>query len=414
MGNIFAGKNIVVGVCGSIAAFKVAGWVSDLAKLEAQVSVVMTAAAGRFVTPLTFAALSGNEVHSDMFADRGQERMDHIGLGRDADALLIAPASANTIAALAAGLAGDLLQTTVLASRAPVVLCPAMNSRMYRHPATQANLDRLRHFGYTILDPDSGMMACREEGEGRLPEWEMVREYLARVLSPPQLVGRKVVVSAGPTREPLDPARFLSNRSSGKMGYALARAAFRRGAEVVLVSGPTALSAPAGVRRVPVQTAEEMAVAVLAAAADADVVIKAAAVADFRPAETSREKVKKERIAATLQLARNRDILRELGERKAAGQILVGFAAESADFLAEGQRKLAAKNLDLIAVNDIGGTGSGFEVDSNQVLLVSRTGQESLPQTSKEHTAEMIIDRVVALLAGASPGGVVPGSGCQV
>jgi phosphopantothenoylcysteine decarboxylase / phosphopantothenate---cysteine ligase len=403
MPNIFAGKRIVVGVTGSIAAFKVAGWVSDLAKEEAEVAVVLTEAAARFVTPLTFAALSGREVHRTMFPDGGEEKMVHIDLGREAEAVLIAPATANTVAALAAGLAGDLLQTTVLATRAPVLLCPAMNSRMYRHPATQANLARLRDFGYTIIAPGTGLMACKEEGEGRLPEWEEVREYLARALTPPQLQGRRVVVSAGPTREPLDPARFLSNRSSGKMGYALARAAFRRGAEVVLVSGPTSLPAPAGVTRVAVQTAREMEQAVLAAAEMADVVIKAAAVADYRPAEIRRHKVKKEQIETTLELALNPDILRKLGQRKKPGQILVGFAAESENLLAEGRRKLVAKNLDLIAVNDIGGTASGFEVDSNQVLLLSGSGEEQLPQTSKQHTAELIIDRIVSLLGRAAP-----------
>ena len=239
MESIFAGKRIVVGVTGSIAAFKVAGWVSSLSKEDARVSVVMTAAASRFVTPLTFAALSGNRVHSEMFSTIDEEEMTHLDLGREADLMLIAPASANSIAGLAAGLAGDLLGTAVLATQAPVLICPAMNSRMYRHPATQANLARLREYGYTVIDPDCRVMACREVGEGRLVEWETVREYLACSLSPQDLAGSQVLVTAGPTREPLDPARFLSNRSSGKMGYALAQEAFRRGASVTLVSGPS-------------------------------------------------------------------------------------------------------------------------------------------------------------------------------
>jgi phosphopantothenoylcysteine decarboxylase / phosphopantothenate---cysteine ligase len=399
MESIFAGKRIVVGVTGSIAAFKVAGWVSSLTKEDARVSVVMTAAACRFVTPLTFAALSGNRVHSEMFSAIDEEEMTHLDLGREADLMLIAPASANSIAGLAAGLAGDLLGTAVLATQAPVLICPAMNSRMFRHPATQANLARLREYGYTIVDPDCGVMACREVGEGRLVEWETVREYLARSLSPQDLAGSQVLITAGPTREPLDPARFLSNRSSGKMGYALAQEAFRRGASVTLVSGPSSLPAPIGVERVMVQTAREMHREVLALAESAQIVIKAAAVADFRPAREQVDKVKKNQIDTALHLAPNPDILLELGRQKKAGQILVGFAAESRDLLTEGRRKLQEKNLDLIAVNDISGSQSGFEVDSNQVVLLSRDGQENLPQTSKRHTAELILDRVVALRA---------------
>ena len=229
MQTVFAGKKIVIGVTGSIAAFKVAGWVSDLAKEEALVSVVMTTSATKFITPLTFAALSGNDVYTEMFSAEKEDTMTHISLGRDADVVLIAPATANTIAKLANGFADDLLTTTVLATRAKVLVCPAMNSRMYSHPSTRQNIARLKDLGYTVIDPDCGIMACKEEGEGRLPEWEEVKEYLAKSLSPQDLQGQRILVTAGPTREPLDPARFLSNRSSGKMGYALARSAFRRG-----------------------------------------------------------------------------------------------------------------------------------------------------------------------------------------
>ena len=399
MHNVFAGKKIVIGVTGSIAAFKVAGWVSDLAKEEALVSVVMTNSATKFIGPLTFAALSGNDVHTEMFSAAKEETMAHISLGRDADLVLIAPATAHTIAKLAVGLADDLLSTTVLATRATVLICPAMNSRMYSHPATTQNIARLKELGYAIVDPDCGMMACKEQGDGRLPEWEEVKEYVAQALSPQDLQGQRILVTAGPTREPLDPARFLSNRSSGKMGYALAQTAFRRGGEVILISGPSTLPCPAGVTMEKVQTATEMYHAVLEHAGNCSVIIKAAAVADYRPDKIFDHKVKKEQIDTQLSLERNPDILFELGKRKKAGQILVGFAAESQNLKQEGLKKLQNKNLDFIAVNDIGSDSTGFEVESNQVLLIGRTGSELLPYTSKLHTADLILDRIVSLLA---------------
>lgn len=399
MQTVFAGKKMVVCVTGSIAAFKVAGWVSDLAKEEALVSVVMTPSATKFVTPLTFAALSGNDVYTDMFSAAKEDTMAHISLGRDADVVLIAPATANTIAKLANGFADDLLTTTVLATRARVLVCPAMNSRMYSHPSTRQNIARLKELGYMVIDPDCGMMACKEEGEGRLPEWDEVKEYVAKSLSPQSLQGQRILVTAGPTREPLDPARFLSNRSSGKMGYALARSAFRRGGEVTLISGPSALPCPAGVNLVKVQTAMEMYNAVLAQAKSCSVIIKAAAVADFRPEKMFEHKVKKEQINTQLILERNPDILFELGKRKKAGQLLVGFAAESRNLEQEGMKKLQNKNLDLIAVNNISDDSTGFEVESNQVLLIGASGVESLPYTSKLHTADLIWDRVVLLLS---------------
>lgn len=394
MQTVFAGKKIVIGITGSIAAFKVAGWVSELAKEEAMVSVVMTTSATEFVTPLTFSALSGNKVYTEMFSAAEEDVMAHISLGREADLVVIAPATANTIAKLANGFADDLLTTTVLATRAKVLVCPAMNSRMYTHPATKENIAKLKGLGYTIIDPDCGMMACKEEGVGRLAEWSEVKENLARNLSPQTLVGKKILITAGPTREPIDPARFLSNRSSGKMGFALARGAFRRGGEVVLITGPTSEPSPTGVTVLHVQTAEEMYHTVLKHAPDSSVVIKAAAVADYRPEKMFPHKVKKEQIDQQLQLERNADILMELGKRKRPGQLLMGFAAESKNLEAEGRKKLANKNLDLIAVNDIGGENTGFEVDTNQVLLISATGEEFLPYTSKQHTADLIWDRL--------------------
>jgi len=393
----FAGKKVLIGVTGSIAAFKVAGWVSTLSKAEAQVSVVMTDSACRFITPLTFAALSGNPVCVDLFDPLRQEQMDHIALGREADLVLVAPATATTIARMAHGLADDLLSTTILACRAPVVVCPAMNSRMYLHPATQENIGRLKKFGYQVLAPAEGMMACKEEGTGRLPEWEEVAEYLLRALTPQDLLGESVLVTAGPTREALDPARFLSNRSSGKMGYALARTAFRRGAHVELVSGPVSLPRPPGVNVTDVCTARQMRDAVMARSAAASIVVKAAAVADFRPAVEEAEKTKKDAAERRLELVQNPDILEELGQMKKKRQLLVGFAAESGNLEEEGRRKLDKKNLDLIAVNNILSEVSGFESETNQVLLIDRQGMNLLPLADKELVADMIWDRVVEL-----------------
>ena len=400
----FSGKTIVVGVTGSIAAFKVAGWVSSMAKDEATVRVIMTPSATRFVAPLTFAALSGEKVCSDMFASDEGPEISHIERGKDADLILIAPATAHTIARMAQGLADDLVSATVLAARAQIIVCPAMNSQMYAHPATQANIARLKELNYQVIDPACGMMACKDEGQGRLPEWEQVREILLRALSSGDFQNQRVLITAGPTREPLDPARYISNRSSGKMGYALARTAYRRGADVTLISGPTALPCPEGVRRFLVQTAEEMRSAVLEHFPAATVILKAAAVADFRPETTSADKVKKEQASLSLGLTANPDILQELGEKKnAARQLLVGFAAESSNLLSEGKRKLQKKNLDLIAVNNINREDTGFEVDTNQITLIDHENVIELPLTSKERTADLILDHVLTLLRAQKP-----------
>ena len=398
MADIFAGKHIVVGITGSIAAFKVAGWVSDMAKREAIVSVVMTRAATKFISPLTFAALSGQKVYCDMFDL--EDTMAHISLGREADLVLIAPASANTISKIACGLADNLLSTILLATDAPVIVCPAMNGHMYKHPVSTQNRDLLKKRGYTVISADSGMMACKEEGQGRLPEWDYVSEFVAKELSQQDLKGQKVLVTAGPTREKIDPARFLSNRSSGKMGYALARAAFRRGAEVLLVSGPVNLEVSAGVTCIQVQSGLEMFETVIAQAQHADIIIKSAAVADFRPAKVSTHKVKKHQISSTLAMEQNPDILFELGKTRRKNQFLVGFAAESRNLEEEGNKKLCKKNLDLIAVNDISSSNSGFESETNQIMLLWKKGKQLLPLTSKLHTADLLLDKIVELQAG--------------
>lgn len=394
-----AGKTILFGVTGSIAAFKAAGWVSALRKEEARVTVVMTEAGTCFVSPLTFAALSGNRVYTHLFDSQTPEEIPHISLSRDKDLVIVAPATARTIAKLANGLADDLLSSAILAASSPVLICPAMNSRMYKHPATQANIVKLKEFGYRVIGPDSGSMACGDEGPGRLPEWEDAREYILAVLSPQDLQGQTILITAGPTREALDPARFLGNRSSGRMGYALAKAAKRRGARVVLVSGPTALKPPVGVETIQVESADEMYEAVLSRYKEATIVVKAAAVADFKPAAVSAGKIKKNEMAPMLGLTRNRDILEELGKRKngADGPILIGFAAESQEHLSEGRRKLKEKNLDMIVINDILADNTGFDSPTNRVTILDRSGNAlELPLLSKEETADRIWDRVVS------------------
>jgi phosphopantothenoylcysteine decarboxylase / phosphopantothenate---cysteine ligase len=395
----FAGKRITVGVTGSIAAFKVAGWVSALVKEEAQVTVIMTDSACRFVTPLTFAALSGERVYTNLFAKEDAETIPHIYLARETDLVVIAPTTAQTIARLAHGMADDLLACTVLATQAKVLVFPAMNTQMYRHPAVQENISKLKDLGYQVIEPESGRMACKEEGEGRLPEWELAREALLQNLATQDLAGEKILVTAGPTREPLDPARFLSNRSSGKMGYSLARTARRRGAEVTLISGPTTLPVPPGVSCVRVESASEMADAVLSRCRLASVIVKAAAVCDFRPVASFAEKVKKEQASLQLSLEQTQDILKELGAiKEEAGFLLVGFAAESKEHAVEGKKKLMKKNLDLIAINDIQSAHTGFEADSNQVSLLDKNGINHLPLVSKEQTADFIWDNVVKML----------------
>jgi phosphopantothenoylcysteine decarboxylase/phosphopantothenate--cysteine ligase len=394
------GKRILFGVTGSIAAFKAAGWVHSLSREEAQVTVVMTAAATRFVSELTFAALSGSRVHVDMFATDPEQAMAHITLAREADLILVAPATAHTIARLAHGLADDLLSTVVLAAAGkPVVVCPAMNSGMYEHAATRKNLTRLQELGYRIVEPACGRLACGDEGPGRLPEWDCARETLLQCMERGDLAGHHILITAGPTREPVDPARFLSNRSSGKMGYALARTARRRGARVTLVSGPVCLDPPPGVEIVRVTTAAEMARQVMQLRSEASIIVKSAAVADFRPACCEPEKIKKKAAARMLELLPNEDILAALGSSRQPGQFLVGFAAESRDHEQEGRRKLEEKNLDLIIVNDIKAVDSGFDADTNRVIMIDRQGMVPLPLMTKEQTADRIWDRVAALAA---------------
>ncbi len=402
MSTPFADKRILFGVTGGIAAYKAADWIRALRQAGAEVTVVMTRAATRFVTPMTFAALSGRPVECDLFDSSRPEAIPHISLAKECDLVLIAPATANTIARLAQGMADTLLTNIVLATRAKVLLFPAMNSAMYLHAATQGNLDRLRQLNYTVVPPACGQMACGDQGPGRLPDWPTAENAIAAALSPQDLSHHHFLITAGPTQEPLDPVRFLSNRSTGKMGYALARAAQQRGAVVTLITGPTAIPPPLGVSLIQVRTALDMQQAVLANYTAATVIIKSAAVSDFRPATPSPQKIKKgQTTAPNIALSANPDILLELGKKKgqAARPLLVGFAAESEHHLQEGQRKLLAKNLDLIVVNDIMANDAGFAADTNRVTIIDRDGgQSSLPLLSKDETAHRLLDRIIKLL----------------
>jgi len=396
-----AGKKILFGLCGSIAAYKSAGWVRELSKAEAQVTVIMTEAASRFVSSLTLSALSGQRVYTHMFeADAGEE-MSHISLSADCDLIVVSPASAHTIARLAHGMADDLLSTVILAATARVLIFPAMNSKMYSHPATQANCAKLREYGYQVIEPGEGLLACGDEGIGKLVDWQVGRETILSALTQQDLSNKSVLITAGPTRESLDPVRHLSNRSTGRMGYALARTARRRGAEVTLVSGPTSLEPPPGIEVIRVESAAQMYEAVIDRYEQADIIVKAAAVSDYRPAKHLQQKIKKSAEEITLQMVPNPDILLEMGKRKKRKKkpLLVGFAAESRNHLAEGKRKLKNKNLDMIVINDIKGCQTGFGSDTNQITLVDKSGQtEKLPLLSKEECADIIWDRSLSLL----------------
>ncbi len=380
--------------------YKAAEWIRELTKAEAEVTVVMTEAATRFVSSLTFAALSGRRVYTDMFEPDAGEEMTHINLARENDLFVIAPATAQTIAKLACGFADDLLSTLVLANRSKVVVFPAMNSNMYCHAATQANVNRLKDYGYMVIEPGQGELACGDEGIGRLVDWEVAREAILSVFAPQDLKGQTVLITAGPTWESFDPARHLSNRSSGKMGYWLAKTARRRGARVILVSGPSSIAPPHNVEMDSVMSGRQMYDAVMEHFANADVVVMAAAVSDYRPGKSMEQKIKKGAKSIGLELVANPDILKELGKlkKKAKRPLLVGFAAESSDHLKEGQRKLKEKNLDLIVINDIIGADTGFATDTNQVSLIDRDYQlEKLPLLSKELCADMIWDKIVKL-----------------
>jgi phosphopantothenoylcysteine decarboxylase/phosphopantothenate--cysteine ligase len=390
------GKVVVLGVTGSIAAHRAADLASKLVQAGASVDVVMTPSATEFVTPLTFRSLTQGSVIVDMF----EGALEHVELSRRADVVVVAPATATTMARLAHGLAEDMVSVTVLATRAPVLVCPAMDSQMFENAATQANLETLRERGMTIVGPEMGRLASGRMGLGRLADVETILGAIHCVLGRGgDLAGRKVVVTAGGTREPVDPVRYMSNYSSGKMGYAIAEAARDRGAEAVLVSAPTALATPYGVRLASVQRAVEMRDAVVQECRDAQALVMAAAVADYEPAATAEQKMKRRAKTLNLELTRTPDILAEAGK----GFVRVGFAAESENMVANARRKLESKGLDLIVANDISGPETAFDSDTNRVVILDRAGgEERLPVMTKYEVAQRILDRVVELLAKSS------------
>ncbi len=391
-----APKRVVLGVSGSIAAYKAADLASQLVKSGIEVFPILTHGAAQFVQPATFRALTHHPCPIDLFEEPFPGEIAHIWLARNCDLFAIVPASMNVIARLANGLAEDMLSAAAMACPAPILLAPGMNTGMWNNPATQSNLAKLRDYGYYFIEPTSGRLACRTEGVGRMADVPTILSAIHEMLSRTQSwAGKRVLVTAGPTREPIDPVRYLSNRSSGKMGYALAEAARLRGADVVLISGPTALAVPGGVQLVRVETAAQMYDAALFHAEAADVVTAAAAVSDYRPAEVADQKLKKTGASPTLALTQTDDILAEMGRRKRPNQILIGFAAETEDLIAQARLKLMSKNLDWIAANDVTAEGAGFDGDTNIVTLLGAGGQEiALPLLTKREVAERILDTV--------------------
>ncbi|HWO77901.1 MAG TPA: bifunctional phosphopantothenoylcysteine decarboxylase/phosphopantothenate--cysteine ligase CoaBC [Bacillus sp. (in: firmicutes)] len=398
-------KNILLCVSGGIAAYKGAGLTSKLTQAGFSVKVIMTKSAQEFVAPLTFQALSRQPVFTDTFAEKDPNVISHIDLADWADLIVVAPATANVIGKLANGIADDMLTTTLLASTAPVWIAPAMNVHMYEHPAVQRNIQILKDYGYTFVEPNEGYLACGYVGKGRLAEPEEITEKIvAFFLGGDQqdlpLKGRKILVTAGPTKEMIDPVRYLTNRSSGKMGYSIAEEAARLGAEVTLVSGPVSLAVPDKVNLVKVESAEEMYNAVMERFAEQDAVIKSAAVADYRPVNVFDRKLKKQDSTLTITLEKTKDILKDLGKIK-SHQILVGFAAETNDVVEYAMKKLKEKNLDLVVANDVTEAGAGFEGDTNIVTLIDSKGdQEALPILSKTQVAQKILEKVTELLKG--------------
>ncbi len=390
-------KHIVLGVTGSIAAYKIASLASMLVKKQADVTVIMTKNATNFINPITFESLTGNRCLVDTFDRNFEFQVEHVSLAKQTDVFLVAPASANVIAKAAHGIADDMLTTTLLACRCPKIFAPAMNTRMYENPIVQDNISTLKDYGMEVVTPASGYLACGDTGEGKMPEPEVLYEAVLRALTPKDLSGRKVLVTAGPTQEKLDPVRYISNHSTGKMGYAVAAAAVRRGADVTLVSGKVELTPPMGVQVVPVVSAADMAQAVKAAASEHDIIIKAAAVADYRPRVTADEKLKKKDEELSVELERTEDILTWLGAHRRAGQILCGFSMETEHLLENSRAKLEKKKIDMIVANNLKQEGAGFGTDTNVVTLITKEKTEEFPMLSKEEVAERLLDRLLVL-----------------
>ena len=392
------GKTVLLGITGSIAAYKIAYLASALHKLHADVHVLMTENATNFINPITFETLTGNKCLVDTFDRNFQFQVEHVSIAKKADVVMIAPASANVIGKLANGLADDMLTTTVMACRCQKILSPAMNTAMYENPVVQDNIRKLKNYGYEVITPASGYLACGDTGAGKMPEPETLLEYILKEAAfQKDLAGKKLLVTAGPTQEAIDPVRCLTNHSSGKMGYAIAKMAMLRGAEVTLVSGPTAIEPPLFVKVVPVTSARDMFEAVTGLSDEQDIIIKAAAVADYRPKQVSEDKVKKKDDQASIELERTDDILKYLGQHKKQGQFLCGFSMETRDMLRNSRAKLEKKNLDMVAANNLKVEGAGFQGDTNVLTLITQDEEVSLPLMSKEDAAAKILDKILML-----------------
>ncbi len=392
------GKTVLLGVTGSIAAYKIAYLASALKKLHAQVHVLMTQNATNFINPITFETLTGNKCLVDTFDRNFQFSVEHVSIAKQADVVMIAPASANVIGKLAHGIADDMLTTTIMACKCKKIVSPAMNTNMYENPIVQDNLAILQHYGYEVIEPASGYLACGDTGAGKMPKPEMLLDYILREIAKEKdLLGRKVLVTAGPTQEAIDPVRYITNHSSGKMGYALAKAAMLRGADVTLVSGPCAIEPPPFVKLVPVVTAKEMFDAVTSVSFEQDIIIKAAAVADYRPANVYEDKVKKHEEQMSIKLEKTDDILGYLGEHRLPGQFLCGFSMETQNMLGNSRAKLGKKHLDMVAANNLKVAGAGFQGDTNVLTLITQDEDVSLQLMSKEDAANVILDKILSI-----------------
>ena len=396
------GKTVLLGVTGSIAAYKIASLASALKKRHADVHVLMTENATNFINPITFETLTGNKCLVDTFDRNFQFQVEHISIAKKADLVMIAPASANVIGKLAHGIADDMLTTTIMACKCKKFISPAMNTNMFENPVVQDNLKILEHYGYEVIAPANGYLACGDTGAGKMPEPETLLAYIERETAcKKDLKGKKILVTAGPTQEAIDPVRYITNHSSGKMGYAIAKTAMLRGADVTLVSGHTAIEPPMFVNLVPVVTAKDMYEAVTSISNEQDIIIKAAAVADYRPANVSDEKVKKREGQMSIELERTDDILKYLGEHKPTGQFLCGFSMETQNVIENSRAKLVKKNLDMVAANNVKVEGAGFQGDTNVLTLITREEEISLPLMTKEGAAGRLLDKILVMTAGS-------------
>ncbi|MGI6063086.1 bifunctional phosphopantothenoylcysteine decarboxylase/phosphopantothenate--cysteine ligase CoaBC [uncultured Blautia sp.] len=393
------GKTVLLGVTGSIAAYKIAYLASALNKLHAQVHVLMTENATNFINPITFESLTGNKCLVDTFDRNFQFQVEHVSLAKQADVVMIAPASANVIGKLAHGIADDMLTTTVMACKCKKYISPAMNTNMYENPVVQDNLKILEHYGFGVIDPAVGYLACGDTGAGKMPEPEVLLQYILREIAREKdLAGKKLLVTAGPTQESIDPVRYITNHSSGKMGYAVARAAMLRGAEVTLVTGPCAIDPPPFIKTVPVITARDMFEAVTSVSEEQDIIIKAAAVADYRPTHVADEKMKKHDSEMNIELEKTDDILKYLGEHRRPEQFLCGFSMETQNMIGNSRAKLQKKHLDMVAANNLKVAGAGFQGDTNVLTLITQNEEVSLKLMSKEDAANVILDKILSIL----------------